>query len=156
MEDQQTPTSPPTAESQEQAQKKPSKQQTPVSAYVVLGIVLIGGFLAAYAWWNEIWWASNEFRPGPVIVLEVSDLELGRDLTGQVVKGAVRNDTNEKYRDVQVAFNLYGADGNLLGTEVDSTEVLEAGKTWEFAATTLFDSAVRAELKEVTGFLSDD
>ncbi|MCH8978839.1 MAG: hypothetical protein IH945_06300 [Armatimonadetes bacterium] len=156
MDDQQTPTSSSIEDSPEQGPKRTNKKQTPPSAYVVLCIFLIGSFLTAYAFMNDIWMFSNEFKPGPVIALEVSDLELGQDMVGQVVEGTVRNDTGENYRDVQVEVNLYDADGNLLGTDAHRTEVLAVGQTWEFVISILFDSVARVEVKEVTGFLSDD
>ena len=135
---------------------KPGKKQTPASAYAVLAIFLIGGLLAAYAEWNEVWWASNEFKPGPAIALELSNLRLGSGMNGQSVLGTLSNGTGKAYKDVQVEVSLFDADGKLLGTEVAFKEVYDVDESWDFAITVVIGTASTVELKDVTGFSSED
>ena len=152
MDDEQTSTSSSTEDSQEQAPKQTNKKQTPASAYVVLCIFLIGSFLTAYAYMNDIWMFSTEFKPGPVIALEVTDLTLSSNMAGMVAQGTVTNSTDNNYKNVQVEVNLYDADGNLVGTATETTDLLEAGQEWNFSVVILNELTVTAELKEVTGY----
>ncbi|MCH8979901.1 MAG: hypothetical protein IH945_11765 [Armatimonadetes bacterium] len=156
MDDQLTPSTAPAEDGQERASKNQNKKKTPASAYVILAVFLIGGFLALYAEWNDIWWASNEFKPGPEIALEVSDIRLAANMIGQTAAGTVTNGTGNKFKNVQVVVNLYDSGGNLVGTANETRETLAPGQSWDFTAMILVDAVATLELKEVTGYLDED
>ena len=154
MEDQRSPDSSQTEALQ--APKRQGKKKTPTSAYIVLSIFLIGSFLTVYAYMNDVWMFSNEFKPGPAITMNVSDITIGQSMVGKAANGTVTNDSGQQYERVQVEVNLYNADGDMVGTATETIELLELDQVWNFSAFIFDDTVVRAELLAVTGYVSDD
>lgn len=151
MEDQKTTETPTNGDKQGFALNKPMQKSTNVFVSVVAAVVLIAACVHAYAWWNDLWWASGAFKPGPVIQLETSDVTFGQNMAGTVVQGSVTNNTKTTYEDVQVEVELMDADGKVLGTATKTTETLVPGQVWEYQALMTFDKAISGKVKEVTG-----
>lgn len=88
------------------------------------------------------------------------DLEIVGDITDEsdqfatYISGVIKNNTDKKYSYVQVTFNLYDADGNLIGTALDNVNNLEANGTWKFKAMGISENGTVASYKisEITGF----
>ncbi len=57
-------------------------------------------------------------------------LERSRD----VVTGSVMNNTSNPFVNVQIAFDLLGADSTRLASARDTTSEIEPGNTWQFSA----------------------
>ena len=115
-------------------------------ALAVVGSVLF------YAWWTDSWMFTGEFKPGPTITMEISEITIGQNMVGKVANGTVINDSEQQYERVQVAIDLYDADGELVGEATEEKALLEPGQEWNFSAFILDESAVTAELKGVTGY----
>lgn len=56
------------------------------------------------------------------------------DYDSVTITGKVKNNTNKNYSYVQITFNLYDKDDNLVGTAMDNINNLEANGTWIFNA----------------------
>lgn len=50
------------------------------------------------------------------------------------IEGVVTNKTDKEYSYVQVSFNVYDADGNVIGSCLDNVNNLEANGTWRIKA----------------------
>ena len=73
------------------------------------------------------------------------------------IEGYVQNNTDKEYSYVHVEFNLYDAEGALLGTADDYIDALEANGKWKFKATEWIGSdqgkqVASYKLKEVSGW----
>lgn len=76
---------------------------------------------------------------------------------GYYIEGYVQNNTDKEYSYVSIEFNLYDADGVLIGTAMDNVNNLEANGKWKFKASSLTTSEETAsiasyKLKEITGW----
>ena len=76
---------------------------------------------------------------------------------GYYIEGYIQNNTNKEYSYVSVEFNLYDADGALIGTALDNVNNLEGNGKWKFKATSLISSdqtqqVASYKLKEITGW----
>lgn len=76
---------------------------------------------------------------------------------GYYVEGYVQNNTDKEYTYVSIEFNLYDADGAIVGTASDYIDNLEANSKWKFKASSLTTSEETAsiasyKLKEITGW----
>lgn len=70
------------------------------------------------------------------------------------IEGTIKNNTDKTYSYVQVTFNLYDADGALIGTAMDNINNLEPNGVWKFKALNLSSSGNVASYKlaEITGW----
>ena len=53
------------------------------------------------------------------------------------IKGIVKNEKNKDYSYVSVEFSIYDAEGNNMGTAMDSMNNLASGETWKFSASSI-------------------
>ena len=82
------------------------------------------------------------------------DITESKDKYSLNLEGILRNNTDRDLNYIQISFNVYDKDGNLLGTALDNANHLKAGGTWKFKAV-YFSSDNEAdhwELAEVSGF----
>ncbi len=84
--------------------------------------------------------------------LEVIDHKSVSEEYGRSVVGTVRNNTDHNYGYAQVEINLYDKSGSQVGSTVANINNLAPHSLWKFKAPILEDSAVRFEIKDVTGF----
>lgn len=70
------------------------------------------------------------------------------------IEGKVQNNKDRDYDYVQITFNTYDKEGNMIGTCVDNNSGLNANGVWKFKA--ICDNGVndieKYELKEITGW----
>ena len=69
------------------------------------------------------------------------------------IKGIVKNEKNKDYSYVSVEFSIYDAEGNNMGTAMDSMNNLASGETWKFSASSIGwfeDEPVSFKLADVT------
>lgn len=94
---------------------------------------------------------QEEKKDNLELVGEVSDES---DEFATYLTGVVKNNTQKDYSYVQITFNLYDADGNIVGTAIDNINNLEAGGTWKFKAMGIGESGTPAsyKLSEITGY----
>ena len=85
--------------------------------------------------------------------LIVQDHRIERDEYGvRYVSGTILNKGNKTFGYAQVEINVYDAAGAQVGSTLANVNNLEPGRPWKFKAVILEDSAVRYEIKGVTGF----
>ena len=84
----------------------------------------------------------------------ISETTVEEDTFSYYIVGTVTNNTNKEKGYMQITFNLYDAEDNLIGTAIDNVNNLKPGGTWKFKAMALVDKneIARYELAEVTGF----
>ena len=73
------------------------------------------------------------------------------------IEGYVQNNTNKDYSYVHIEFNLYDADGAIVGTADDYIDNLEPNGKWRFKATSFLSTSEEKnvtsyKLKEITGW----
>lgn len=64
----------------------------------------------------------------------VSDEKLNKDTYSATITGTVTNTTDRDKDYVQVSYNLYDKDGNLIGNAYANANTLKAGASWKFEA----------------------
>lgn len=64
----------------------------------------------------------------------VSDEKLNKDTYSATITGTVTNTTDQDKDYVQISYNLYDKDGNLIGNAYDNANSLKAGSSWKFEA----------------------
>jgi len=75
-------------------------------------------------------WFEDRISP-PVTIIEV---KAETDNSGQkYIAGRIRNEGTERIGHLTVVYNLYDANGNVLGNACASIDYLGAGKTWKFS-----------------------
>lgn len=68
------------------------------------------------------------------------------------VVGVVRNNSTHTYSYVQVSINLYDGSGAIVGSTLANMNSLEPSQKWKFKAIVTEESAVRSQIKDVTGY----
>lgn len=86
-----------------------------------------------YEWVEEWGWAKGDF---------------GSD----ILTGVIRNNSGHDWSYVQLEFNLYDADDNLVGSTLANTANWRSGESWRFEAPVIYSSATRARLVDITGY----
>lgn len=82
----------------------------------------------------------------------------GEELTGDAysckISGVYTNKAGKDLNYVQVSYNLFGADGNRIGTALANTNNLADGGTWKFEAfgSAAVDEVASYKIGDVTGF----
>ncbi len=84
----------------------------------------------------------------------IADEAIDGDEWSSKITGTFTNTSGKEFSYISVSYNLYDADGNQIGTAVDSTSNLADGGTWKFEA---YGSEPLADvanytLADVTGF----
>jgi flagellar basal body-associated protein FliL len=85
----------------------------------------------------------------------VGDLSAERDAIGAFyITGTLKNNTNRTTSYVQISFNLYDKDGNLVGSAFANVNNLEPNGTWKFKAMGMDTnkSVTSYKLAKVSGF----
>lgn len=82
------------------------------------------------------------------------DITVERDSFTTYFSGVVVNNKNRDLSYAQITFNLYDADGNLVGTALDNINNLKAGGSWKFKAMAFCDNEEISswEVAEITGY----
>lgn len=70
----------------------------------------------------------------------------------QYIVGTLKNNTNKKTNYVQIVFNLYDKDNNVVGSAFANINHIEADGTWKFKAMILEDEFDSFKFESVTGF----
>lgn len=140
--------------------KKQSSKKGIIIAVIILLFVIIG-----FSGSNN---SSNEEKTGTTnsnknsvtekfTLLDGYNGYAGDYNIGYYIEGYVQNNTDKEYSYVSIEFNLYDADGALIGTAMDNINNLEANGKWKFKASSLTTSEETAiiasyKLKEITGW----
>lgn len=82
------------------------------------------------------------------------EVTVEKDTFATYFSGVVVNNKNRDLAYAQITFNLYDADGNLVGTALDNVNNLKAGGSWKFKAMALCDNEEISswELAEIMGY----
>ncbi len=101
--------------------------------------------------------ASEEEAAEKPAKYSVSGEEVVSDGWSYKITGILTNNSGASRKYVQIEYNLYDADGNLLGTALDNINNLEDGGTWKFSAAAFVTSdelqnIASYELADVSGF----
>ena len=77
-----------------------------------------------------------------------------KDVIGTLyISGTLKNDSGEDKSYVQVSFNVFDKEGNLIGTGLDNINHLKAGATWKYKAMCLdADGYKKFEMAEITSW----
>lgn len=70
----------------------------------------------------------------------------------QYIVGTLKNNTNKKTNYVQIVFNLYDKDNNVVGSAFANINHIEADGTWKFKAMILEDEFDSFKFESVSGF----
>lgn len=141
------------------------KQGMPVWLIIILVIVGISIIISFSSGDNS---SSNENQTGTTNSKENKTTEnftlldghtgyAGDYNLGYYVEGYVQNNKDKEYSYVSIEFNLYDAEGALIGTAYDNVSNLEPNGKWKFKASSLTTSEETAsiasyKLKEITGW----
>lgn len=87
--------------------------------------------------------------PQSLEVIEESD---SSDQFNRYITGVVVNNSEKTYKYVQVVYNLYDSNGDLVGTALDNVNNLEPHGRWRFKALTVDNDAVRYRLSSIDGW----
>ena len=70
------------------------------------------------------------------------------------IEGKIQNNRDKEYDYVQIVFNIFDKDDNMIGTCMDNNSGLNANGTWKFKAICDYgtNDVARYELKEITGW----
>jgi len=71
---------------------------------------------------------------------------------GQVIEGVVRNISGKTFSYVQITYTIFDAQGNQIGTAIDTINNLGAGNTWRFSATFNLNNANRFVFSEISAW----
>ena len=83
----------------------------------------------------------------------IGDVVMERDMFSTTLTGVLKNNSGRDYNYLQISFNMYDADGNLIDTAFDNINNLSDGGTWKFKAIGLSsDNAASWELEDITGW----
>lgn len=83
----------------------------------------------------------------------IGDITMEKDMFSTTLSGVLKNNSGRDYNYLQISFNMYDADGNLVDTAFDNINNLSDGGTWKFSAMGLNSGdAVSCELGEITGW----
>lgn len=102
--------------------------KTRISKYL-LSVILIGMGILIFVWYFFPTHAV-QFQNG--LQLLSSQIEYKSNITE--IKGQIKNTTNKEFYYTDVIFNLYDAGGKKIGSVIDNSGDLKAGKTWSFDA----------------------
>lgn len=56
------------------------------------------------------------------------------DYSAYIVTGYITNNGDDSYYGIDISYNLYDKDNNIIGEATDYLEELDEGKTWKFSA----------------------
>lgn len=84
----------------------------------------------------------------------IADEALDGDEWSSKITGTFTNTSGKEFSYISVSYNLYDADGNQIGTAIDSTSNLADGGTWKFEAygTEPLADVANYMLADVSGF----
>lgn len=83
----------------------------------------------------------------------IGDITVERDMFTTTLSGVLKNNSGRDCGYLQISFNMYDADGNLVDTAFDNINNLSDGGTWKFEAIGMnSEDAVSWELGEITGW----
>lgn len=68
------------------------------------------------------------------------------------IVGTIKNTTNKKTSYVQIVFNLYDKDGNVIGSSMDNINHIEPDGTWKFKALITIDEFDTFKFESISGF----
>lgn len=96
---------------------------------------------------------QNEQREKYTFVDEPEILTEGDDFFAiEYIVGTLKNESGKKTKYIQIVFNLYDEDGNVIGSAMDNINNIDPDGTWRFKAMILDDDFASFELSEITGF----
>ena len=85
-------------------------------------------------------WGYEKFVANPALHATLQETRVETDSSGRFyLTGRIKNDSQYTAEYIEVTFNLYNANGALIGNAVASAYFLPAGKTWVFR-TNSFDT----------------
>lgn len=126
---------------------------------VILVLMVIAGISSSY---NDVEEKTGTTDTSKPVTENFSLLDGYRGYAGDYsmgyyIEGYVQNNFDREYSYVQITFNLYDADGVLVGTALDNINNLEANGKWKFKAISLTtsdetQSIASYKLKEITGY----
>ncbi|MBP1928772.1 hypothetical protein J2741_001319 [Methanolinea mesophila] len=86
-------------------------------------------------------WGYEKFVPNPALHATLQETRVETDSSGRLyLTGRIKNDSEYTVEYIEVTFNLFNANGALIGNAVASAYFLPAGKTWVFR-TNSFDAS---------------
>ncbi|MDD4624010.1 MAG: FxLYD domain-containing protein [Bacilli bacterium] len=83
----------------------------------------------------------------PTIIIEGSEY-----LKAKYIVGTVKNNTNSKTNYVQIIFNLYDKENNVIGSAFDNINHIEPNGSWKFKAIILEENFDSFKFESITGF----
>ncbi len=129
------------------------KQTNPLvrGIMIFLGLmIIIGGLSSLVGDGEEVQKKQQEkysFIEEPKLEEEGSD-----PFKMKYIVGTIKNNTSKKTSYVQVVFNLYDEDNNVIGSAMDNINHIESDGTWKFKAMILEDEFDSFKFESVTGF----
>jgi hypothetical protein len=86
-------------------------------------------------------WGYEKFVPNPSLHATLQETRAETDSSGRLyLTGRIKNDSDYTARYIEVTFNLYNANGALIGNAIATAYFLPAQKTWVFR-TNSFDAS---------------
>jgi hypothetical protein len=78
-------------------------------------------------------WGYEKYTTNPALHASLQETHVETDSSGKFyLTGRIKNDSQATIEYIEVTFNLYNANGALIGNAVASAYFLPAGKTWVF------------------------
>jgi len=86
-------------------------------------------------------WGYEKFVANPAVHATLQETRVETDSSGRLyLTGRIKNDGQARIEYVQVTFNIYNANGALIGNAIANAYFLPAGKTWVYT-TNSFDAS---------------
>jgi len=86
-------------------------------------------------------WGYEKFVANPALHATLQETRVETDSSGRLyLTGRIKNDSQTGIEFIQVTFNIYNANGALIGNAIANAYFLPAGKTWVYT-TNSFDAS---------------
>ena len=96
---------------------------------------------------------QQEQREKYSFVEEAKIIEEGNEyFKTKYITGAIKNTTDKKTSYIQIVFNLFDEDGNVIGSAMDNINHIDPDGVWRFKAIILEDDFDTFKFESITGF----